>query len=296
MKWHLPVKRTCPVEVAQQQTDNHGAATKAQLQGGTARHRNRNEAEQHTQRQADGHGQQVRVAQSGLRVTEVLAHVRQAVGAGDHANSVRVVEHSVRVRHEVLITLTDTSDDKAVVEGLDLADRLTGNLRVGHGNATVLETGFLGQLHWVFLTQDLNGLIDGFFGAVEQVSLPLAQWHFRDGEAVALLVGDDTSSHHGLAGNAVDMASGVIEVLGQAHAFGYELGGNHSLCAGIFLMVHLDNLGADGGDENRADYRTWVGQGVTDDRGGIAHHFHHGSHARRGGKRTGEHTDGLWHA
>ena len=113
---------------------------------------------------------------------------------------------------------------------------------------------------------------------------------------MALLVRDDTSSHYGLAGNAVDMASGVIEVLGQAHAFGYELGGNHALCAGIFLMVGFDNLGANGGDENRANHRAWVGQGVTDDRGGIAHHFHHGSHARRGGERTGEHTNGLWHA
>ena len=183
-----------------------------------------------------------------------------------------------------------------MVEGLDLADGLTGNFRVGHGNAGVFKPSVLGQLHWVFFTQDLNGLIDGLFGAVEQVGLPLAQWHFGDGEAVALFIGDDTSSHYGLAGNAVDMASGVIEVLGQAHAFGYELGGNHALCAGIFLMVDLDNLCADGGDEDRADYRTWVGQGVTDDRGGIAHHFHHGGHARRGGERTGEHADGFWHA
>lgn len=78
---------------------------------------------------------------------------------------------------------------------------------------------------------------------------------------MAFLIGDDTSSHYGLAGNAVDMASGVIKVLGQAHAFGHELGGNHSFCAGIFLMVGFDNLGADGGDKDRADYRTWVGQG-----------------------------------
>ena len=183
-----------------------------------------------------------------------------------------------------------------MIKSLDLADGLTGNIRVGHGNTGVLQTGFLRQLHRVFFTQNLNSLIDGLFRAVKQISLALAQRHFRNSQAVALFVRNNTSSNDSLAGNAVDMASGVIKVLGQTHALGHKLGGNHALCAGIFLMVDLEHLSANGGNENRAYHRARISQGVTDNRGGIAHHFHHSGHTRRGGKRTGKHTGSFWRA
>ena len=54
-------------------------------------------------------------ADQATRVTEVLAHIRQAARAGYYANTIRIVKHRIWMRDEVLIALTNTSDDKAVV-------------------------------------------------------------------------------------------------------------------------------------------------------------------------------------
>ena len=294
MERKLPVNRARAAQRAQDEANDDRTATEAEGERRAARQRNRDSAEEQTNEETEGKGEEINVAEFGFGVAEETADVVKPARRGDNAHAVRIMQDGFLVRYNVRVTAAHARDKEAFLHSVQVLELIARNTWAGHGQAAVDQAIFLVEVEVDLLTQLGNRAIQRWGRAVEQKLHAGAQRQLRVGQVVVVGIVDVAGSDDALASHLLQLTYRCVKVAGQAHRPPLQWLRNHALGAGVLNVVHTQDFRTNGGHQNGADNAAWVGQRITHHRGAIAaQRLDDRCHTRRRAQRTckGTHAD-----